>query len=717
MKNTSMNRRTFLKVTTVAGGGLLVGCSFSSPKLLSTPHASEEELGMWIRISTDNKITLIVPSSEMGQQAHTGQAMLVAEELEVDWETIRVLTAPYHSEFINPGADPRGLQVTGGSTSISTFWEKLRQVGAGTREMLTSAASQQWGVPVDECKAENGQIFHTPSGRSLNYGQLVIAASKMSPPDSPVLKTSDQFRLIGKPILKLHTPARVSGTAQYGIDVRRPGMLFATVSQSPVFGGQVKSFDEAAAKAVKGVEAVVPIPNGVAVVADSTWHAKQGLEALKPHFEGGESVGLDSIKVTTRLRAALDEMGKAEVTAEKVLDVEYEMPYLHHAAMEPLNCTAHVTADSCEVWAPTQSQHECMESAKDVTGFSEEQIRIHTVMMGGSFGRKQTRDYVEQALMVSKSLLKPVQVVWSREEDTQHGTYRPTSMSRYQVGLGGDGMPIQWESQIAQPNLAAQFIPLVGWLDFDPFAVVGGVHDYGMFPDHFYKVEGVQTDHTGVELGVPVGAWRSPPNSLNVFYTESVMDELAHLVGQEPLAYRLKFLTESPRHKAVLEQVARQAGWDTPLPEGHGRGIAINEWFPMEEAKTVVAQVAEISINNRGKLKIERVDCVIDCGIAVNPDSVRAQMEGSIIMGMSAALMEQVTLDDGRVAQSNFDDYRIAKLRDAPEINVSIVKSDSAPTGTGEPGTSPIVPAITNAVFAATGKRLRRLPIGKQKLV
>jgi isoquinoline 1-oxidoreductase beta subunit len=509
----------------------------------------------------------------------------------------------------------------------------------------------------------------------------------------------------------------VSGTAQYGIDVRRPGMLFATVSQSPVFGGQVKSFDEAAAKAVKGVEAVVPIPNGVAVVADSTWHAKQGLEALKPHFEGGESVGLDSIKVTTRLRAALDEMGKAEVTAEKVLDVEYEMPYLHHAAMEPLNCTAHVTADSCEVWAPTQSQHECMESAKDVTGFSEEQIRIHTVMMGGSFGRKQTRDYVEQALMVSKSLLKPVQVVWSREEDTQHGTYRPTSMSRYQVGLGGDGMPIQWESQIAQPNLAAQFIPLVGWLDFDPFAVVGGVHDYGMFPDHFYKVEGVQTDHTGVELGVPVGAWRSPPNSLNVFYTESVMDELAHLVGQEPLAYRLKFLTESPRHKAVLEQVARQAGWDTPLPEGHGRGIAINEWFPMEEAKTVVAQVAEISINNRGKLKIERVDCVIDCGIAVNPDSVRAQMEGSIIMGMSAALMEQVTLDDGRVAQSNFDDYRIAKLRDAPEINVSIVKSDSAPTGTGEPGTSPIVPAITNAIFAATGKRVRRLPIGKQKLV
>jgi len=717
MKSTTMNRRTFLKVTTVAGGGLLVGCSFSSPKLLSTPQASEVELGLWVRIDTDDKITLILPVSEMGQQAHTGQAMLVAEELEADWESIRVVTAPYHSEFINSGADPRGIQATGGSASISFFWEKLRQVGAGTREMLTTAAAQQWGVPVEECQADNGRIRHSGSGRSLSYGQLVIAAAKLSPPDSPALKTPDQFRLIGKSIPKLHTPIRINGTAQYGIDIRRPGMLFAAVSQSPVFGGQVKSLDEAAARTVKGVEAVVPIPNGVAVVADSTWHAMQGLEALKPEFEGGESVGLDSTKVTARLRAALDEMGKAEVTAEKVLDVEYEMPFLHHAAMEPMNCTAHVTADSCEIWAPTQSQHECMESAKDVTDLSEEQIRIHTVMLGGSFGRKQTRDYVEQALIVSKSMQKPVQVIWSREEDTQHGIYRPTSMSRYQVGLGRDGLPVQWESQIAQPNLAAQFIPLAGWLDFDPMAVAGGVHDYGLFPDHFYKVEGVETDHTGVELGVPIGPWRSPPNSLNVFYTESVMDELAHLAGQEPLEYRLKFLGESPRHKAVLEQVAKQAGWGTPLPEGHGRGIAINDWFPLDEAKTVVAQVAEVSVSERGKLKVERVDCVVDCGLAVNPDSVRAQMEGSIIMGMSAALFEQITIEDGRVAQSNFDDYRIARMRDTPEINVSIVASGAAPTGTGEPGTSPIVPAITNAIFAATGTRLRRLPIGRQKLV
>ena len=717
MKNLTMNRRTFLKVTTVAGSGLLVGCTFRSPQLLSTPKASEEELGLWVRISTDDKITLILPASEMGQQSHTGQAMILAEELEADWNSIQVVTAPVHSEFTNSQADPRGIQVTGGSASISFFWDKLRQVGAGTREMLTEAAAQKWGVPVTECQADNGRIRHSVSGRSLSYGQLVSAAARLSPPSSPTLKTPDQFRLIGKSIPKLHTPAKVNGSAGYGIDVRRPGMLFAAVSQSPVFGGQLKSFQEAAAKAVRGVEAVVPIPNGVAVVADSTWHAKQGLEALTPQFEGGGSAGLDSAKVTTRLRTALDEMGKAVISSAKVLDVEYEMPYLHHATMEPMNCTAHVTTDSCDVWAPTQGQEYSMKAAMEVTGLSEEQIRIHTTLLGGGFGRRSEWDFVTQAVTVSKALQKPVQVIWSREEDTQHGFYRPTSMSRFQVGLGKDGLPVQWESQIAQPNLAARFMPPLGWFDFDPMAVAASVHDYGLFPDHFYKVEGVETAHSSVDLGVPIGPWRAPPNSLNVFYTESVMDELAHLADIDPLEYRLKFLGESPRHKATLERVAKQAGWGSPLPEGHGRGIAIHDWFPLDEAKTVVTQVAEVSVTKRGKLKVHRVDCVIDCGLVVNPDSVKAQMEGGIIMGMSAALFEQITLEDGRVTQSNFDDYRIARMRDTPEIHVSIVESDAAPTGVGEPGTSPIVPAITNAIFAVTGTRLRRLPIGRQKLI
>jgi len=717
MKNTNMNRRTFLKVTTVAGGGLLVGCSFSSPKLMSTPQASEEELGLWVRISTDNKITLIVPASEMGQQAHTGQAMIVAEEMEADWNSIQVVHAPYHSEFKNSVADPRNIQITGGSSSISFWWEKLRQVGAGTREMLIEAAAKKWGVPVSECHARESQVLHSESGRSLTYGQLAGAAAKLSPPDNLTLKSPDQYRLLGKSIPKLNTLARVNGTAQYGIDVRRPGMLFAAVRQSPVFGGQVKSYNEKVAKSSKGVVAVLPIPNGVAVVADTTWHAQKGVESMEVVFEGGETLGLNSSKVSKNLSAALDDIGKVDVQAEKVLEVEYEMPFLHHATMEPMNCTALVSDNSCEIWVPTQSQYDCMETAKEVTGFSEDKIQIHTIMMGGSFGRKQFRDYVEQALIISKFIQKPVQVIWSREEDTQHGKYRPTSMSRYQVGLGRDGLPVQWESQIAQPNMLAQIISPLGWFNFDPMAVVGGVHDYGLFPDHFYKVKGVGTDHTDVELGVPLGPWRAPPNSINVFYTESVVDELAELAGQDPLDYRLKLMSESPRHRSVLEQVAKQGGWGSPLPEGHGRGLAINEWFPLEEAVTVVAQVVEISVSKRGKLKVHRVDCVIDCGLVINPDSVKAQMEGSIIMGMSATLFEQVTIENGRVAQSNFDDYRIARLRDTPEINVSIVKNDSAPTGTGEPGTSPIVPAITNAIFAATGKRIRRLPIGRQKLV
>ena len=717
MKNTNMKRRTFLKVSTVAGGSLLVGCSFSSPKLLSTRQANEEELGMWVRISTDNKITLIVPSSEMGQQAHTGQAMLVAEELEADWNTIQVVTAPVHSEYKKSIFSEQG---TGGSGSITDWWEKLRQVGAGTREMLIEAAAQKWGVPVSECKARGGQVLHSESGRKLSYGQLASAAAKLNPPDNPILKSPDQYRFLGKSIPKLHTPARVNGTAQYGIDVRRPGMLFAAVKQSPVFGGEVKSYDEAAAKAVRGVEAVVPIPNGIAVVADTTWHAQKGLEGMEVEFEGGDTLGLNSSIVNEKLGAALDDMGKVDIKAEKVLEVEYEMPYLHHAAMEPMNCTASVTADSCEVWVPTQFPSRCMDAAKEVTGFSEDQIQIHTTMLGGSFGRKQTKEYVEQALIISKFIQKPVQVIWSREEDTQHGTYRPTSMSRFQIGLGKDGKPIQWENQIAQPNLGADFFPPGRLFNFDPMTYPASVHGGLIFTlpkKHFYNVEGVEMSHTPVDFGIPLGYWRSPPNSINVFYTESVMDELAHLAEIDPLEYRLKFITESPKHKAVLELVAKQAGWGNSLPEGHGRGIAINDWFPLDDDVSVVAQVAEVSITNRGKLKIHRVDCVIDCGFSVNPDSVKAQMEGGIIMGMSAAMFEKITIEKGQVAQSNFDDYRIAKLRDAPEINVTILKSDAVPTGSGEPATSPIVPAITNAIFAATGKRIRKLPIGKQKLV
>ena len=715
MKKTTMNRRTFLKVTTIAGGSLLVGCTFDSPKIMSSANAKENELGLWVRIDKNDNITLFLPASEMGQQAHTGQAMILAEELEADWNSIRVITASNHDEFKNQMLF--GMQRTDGSKSIMAFWDKLRVVGAGTKEILIEAAAKEWDVPKTECIADKGFIKHSKTGRKSSYGQLAQAASKFSPPENPTLKSPDQFKLIGRSIPKLHTPDKVSGRAEFGIDVRRPGMLFAAVCQSPVFGGEIKFFDEIAAKSVKGVEAVVKIPNGIAVVADTTWHAEKGLKSLRCEFEGGNTTNLDSSKVSAKFRATLDEMGKAELSGEKSLDVEYEMPFLHHATMEPMNCTAHVTSNSCEIWVPTQNQEDCMNAAKDVTGFSEDQIIIHTTLLGGGFGRRGEKDFVTQAVIVSKAIQKPVQVIWSREEDTQHGFYRPASMGRFQIDLGKDGLPIKWESQIAQPNMASRWIPPLGWIDFDPLAVAATVNDYGMFPDHFYKIEGVNSEHTGVELGVPVGAWRAPPNSLNVFYTESVVDELAYMVGQDPLDYRIRLITNSPRHLSVLKQVAKQASWGESLPEGHGRGIAINEWFPLDEKRTVVAQVVELSVSNRGKIKLHRVDCVVDCGLAVNPDSIKAQMEGAIVMGASATLFEQITIKDGRVVESNFDDYRIARMKDTPKIEVSIVKSESSPTGIGEPGAAPIAPAITNAIFAATRKRIRKLPIDKQKLV
>ena len=712
---TKMNRRTFLKVSTVAGSGLLVGCSFSSPKIMSSQEPSETELGLWIRIGQDDSITLVLPSAEMGQHAHTGQAMIIAEELEANWESINVINAPINSEYVNP--ELFNKQRTDGSTSISAFWDKLRYVGAGTRMVLIKAAANKWNVPENECEATNGYIIHKKTSKKLSYGKLALSASKITPPEEPILKKPEEYKYIGNSVPKIHTKSKSNGKAIFGYDVRMPDMLFASVKQSPIFGGKLKSYDEKAVKNISGFISVVPVPNGIAVVANSTWRAMKCLEVLNPKFEGGNTKGLTSKKIKEVLTSKLDDLGKVEVVADKVLDVEYEVPYLHHATMEPMNCTAYVRDDSCEIWVPTQFQSKTLETAMDVTGFSEDQIKIHTTLLGGAFGRRLETDFVTQALIVSKSLKKPVQVVWTREEDTKHGFYRPLSISRFQVGLNNEGKPLQWESQVSQPNLLAQFVPSMGWLNFDPMTIPAAVHDYPLIPKHFYEIDGVNVTHSPVIFDVPIGPWRAPPNSINVFYTESVMDELSHLAGIDPLIYRLSFLKNSPRHKKVLELVAKQSGWGTDTMEGQGRGLGINEWFPINETKTILGVVAKVSISEKGKLKIDRVDCVVDCGIAVNPDSVKAQIEGGVIMGLSAALYEKITIKDGQVSQSNFDDYRITRMRDTPEINISIVKSLERPTGTGEPGSSPIVPAITNAIFAATGKRIRKLPIGKQKLV
>ena len=717
MKNTNMNRRTFLKVTTIAGAGMLVGCSYQSNPNLSTPMAKTEDLGLFIRISKDNSITIISPTSEMGQGTHTAHAMIIAEELNAEWENIKVVTTHTIRSEYNTSSDVS----TGGNRGIRMWWDRLAEIGAGTREILIEAGANKMGVSVQECEAKNGFVLHQPSNRKLSYGQLAEAASKLDPPSSPRLKSRDRYRFVGKPMSRIDTPQKVNGSALYGTDVRLPGMLYAAVSQSPFFGGKVTTFDKNAAMSVKGVVAVLPITHGISVVADSTWHAQKGLEALKVQFEGGKTHNLGSEELEQLFTSTLDEMGKAEVEGKNTLDLDYEIQFLSHAAIEPMNCTASVSETSCEVWAPFQFQSNALSKIKDTTGLSEDQIKVHTTYVGGGFGgrfRLWGEDFVEQSVVLSKELGQPVQVFWSREEDIQHDYYHPTSRSRFQISLGEDGMPRKWENQQAAGSQWVQNSPILNMIDVNPMAYSSSAHSglssslASVFAPKFkphYDLEGVNFDHTSVDLEIPLGWWRSFMFQ-NTFYLESAIDESAHLAGDDPFEYRMKLLKNSPRFKKALEQVAEDSNWSSPLSEGHGRGISICNF-----QGSVCTEVAKVSVNKRGKLVVHNVDCVIDVGKYVNPDTLRAQVEGCVIWGISIATQEEITFKNGMVEQSNYDEYKIARMKDAPTINVRVMDSNYEPTGS-DAGLPPTPPAITNAIFAATGKRIRKLPIGKQKL-
>jgi isoquinoline 1-oxidoreductase beta subunit len=718
MKNLNMNRRTFLKVTTVASGGLLVGCTFQSNPNISAPTAISEDLGLFIRIAKDNSITIISPTSEMGQGTHTAHAMIIADELEADWKKINVVTTHTVRSEYNTSSDVS----TGGNRGIRLWWDRLAKIGAGTREILVEAGAQDMGVSVKECQAQNGHVVHLPSGNKLSYGQLAETASKLKPSSSPKLKTKDQYRFVGKPMPRLDIPAKVNGSAIYGTDVRLPGMRYAAVSQAPVFGGEVKAYDRAAAMAVRGVEAVIPIPHGMSVVADSTWHAQKGLEALNVQFVEEENAGLDQEGLGRRFQASLDDMGKTKLSREKVLDLEYEIQFLSHAALETMNCTALVSDNYCEVWGPFQFQTSALNKIKEVTGLSEDQIKVHTTYVGGGFGgrfRLWGEDFVEQAVILSKELGKPVQVMWSREEDIQHDYYHPASRSRFQISLGDDGLPSQWQNQQAAGSQWVQNDKLLQILDINPMAYSSSAHSglsgvlFSTFAPKFkphYDIAGVNFDSTVVDLEIPLGWWRSFMFQ-NTFFLESALDESAHLAEADPFEYRLKLLGNSPRFKKALELVAEDANWGSPLAEGHGRGIAICNF-----SGSVCAEVAEVSVSKLGKLVVHRVDCVIDVGRYVNPDTLKAQVEGCVVTGISVATSEEITFKDGRAEQTNYDDYKIARMRNTPEINVRVIDSEEGPFG-GDAGLPPTPPAITNAIFSATGKRIRRLPIGRQKLV
>ncbi len=695
----SLSRRVFLKKSALTFTGLIIGFTYEPESSLAVKVENAEELGIWIRIAPDGSTTLIVPSSEMGQGVNTSLSMILAEELEADWQSVKTETAPVNSKYINP--ESNSGQMTAGSSSVKGFWNPLRKAGAAVRLMLQKAAAQKWEIPIEECVAKSGYIYRKNSSQKLSYGELAEAAGKIDIPSDPPLKNSKDYNLVGKSIKRIDIPSKTNGSAQFGIDVRLPEMMYATIRQSPVFGGEVLSYDEDAAKSIRGVKKVTLIPNGIAVIADNTWRAKRGMEVLNLKFHGGETIGLESQQVQKELLKALDDEGKTKIEANKVLDLEYEVPFLAHAPLEPMNCTANVTDNFCEVWVPTQSQGGCMDAAKEITELDEEQIQIHTTYLGGGFGRRGETDYVKQSLILAKALGKPIKVTWMREEDMQHDFYRPASMSRFQIGLNKDGFPISWNNQLASPSILKRFFAPMAWFNIDPLSTEGA-------DEIPYVIEDFNIDYSEVDSGVPVGFWHSVGSSFNAFFTESAIDEAAHLAQQDQFDYRMKLLSGKPRFQKVLEKVMRESKWGRILPKGHGLGISIHK-----TRGSIAGAVIEVSTDVNGMLNLNKAWIAIDCGKVINPNTVRAQMEGGFTFGLSATLGEEITLKDGRVEQSNFHDYSILRLKGSPEISVEIIESGNEIGGVGEVAVPLAAPALTNAIFSSSGRRIRSLPLSK----
>ena len=700
----ALSRREFLEATGIAGAGLLIGFHLPTrTRVLTTKPAAAAgmELNAWIHIGTDDAVTLIVSESEMGQGVLTSLPQILADELDADWTRVR-------SEHALADRAKFGRQSTGGSTSVRTGYANLRKAGAAAREMLIRAAAEGWGVDPATCRTESGFVLHDPSRRRLSYGELAERAATLPRPENPRLKDPKDFRYIGKPVARLDTHDKVLGRARYGIDVQVPGMLIAQVVHCPVFGGKVKSFDGSAALAVAGVRHVVEIPAGVAVVADHFWAAKQGRDALRVTWDAGEHGHLTSAVITAMLKSAVatgvaarddGDAAAALSGAARTVEAVYELPYLAHATMEPMNCTADVRADRCEVWVATQSPTGTQDTAARITGLPVEQVTVHTMLLGGGFGRRSQTDFVADAVHTSKAVGKPVKVVWTREDDTRGGYYRPAAYNTLAGGLDASGKPLAWIHNIASPSIMSQFGPLRNGIDG------AGVEGASNIP---YAIPNIRVTYATIDLPITLWFWRSVGSSLNAWITESFVDELAAAAGKDPVEFRLSLLAEHSRFRRVLETAAREAGWGSPLPAGRARGVALHESFG-----SIVGEVAEVSVGSDGTPHVHRVVCAVDCGDVVNPDIIKAQMESGIVYGLSAALWGELTIQGGAVKEGNFDTYPILRIGQMPRIDTFIVTSGDALGGIGEPGTPPIAPAVCNAIHALTGKRIRRLPIGK----
>ncbi|SAK48792.1 xanthine dehydrogenase family protein molybdopterin-binding subunit [Caballeronia ptereochthonis] len=714
------SRRTFLKAAgALAAVSLTVGFEWAGTGrrgLAATMPEATFAPNAFVRLAPDNSVTIIAKHVEMGQGAYTGIATIVAEELDVNWQDVRVESAPADARrYANLAFGT--IQGTGGSSAMANSWMQLREAGAKARAMLISAAAAQWQVPSAELTTRDGSVHHLATNRTATYGSLASAAARLPVPDKVTLKSPNDFRLIGHQLPRVDVPPKTDGTAQFTLDVTFPGMLVALLQRPPLFGATVRSFDASASKAVPGVVSVVHVPGGVAVVANGFWAAKRGRDALKVEWDDSQAEKRSSDAIMAEYRRLAEQPGVSaredgDATgalsgAAKKISATYAFPYLAHAPMEPLDAVVKLTADSCEIWAGDQFQTVDQANAARTAGLEPQQVTIHTLYAGGSFGRRaNTRsDYIVEAVSIAKALGAngtPVKLQWTREDDIHGGLYRPMYLHKLDAGLTTDGKLVGWRHRIVGQSILAgtPFAKVMVKNGIDSTSVEGAAN-------LAYAIPNVSVELTTTQTGVPVLWWRVVGSSHTAFAVEAFIDEAAHAAGKDPFIFRRDLLAHEPRMRAVLELAAEKAGWDPakPLPKGRGRGIAVAEAF-----KTFVAQVAEVSVDKDGNVKVDRVVCAVDCGTPINPDIIAAQMEGGIGFGLGAALHSAITLKDGKVEQNNFDVYQVLRIAEMPKVDVHIVPSGEAPTGVGEPGVAPIGPAVANAIFAATGKRLHSLP-------
>jgi isoquinoline 1-oxidoreductase beta subunit len=737
-----LSRRQVLKASGAVGGGLLL--SFYLPHGDTLAASTGEKAAntatfapnAWLRIARDDRITIIVDKSEMGQGIMTALPMILAEELDADWSRVEAEFAPADTAYTNPLL---AMQMTGGSTAVASSWDNLRRTGATARAMLLEAGASRLGVPTDECKTEKSRVLHKPSGKSVGYGELADSAAALPAPKNVRLKSKDGYTLIGQPRGRLDTAAKLEGRVVFGIDMKRAGLLTATVMHPPVFGAKVASFDSAKAGSMPGVREVLSIASGIAVVADSYWHASQAAKALEIKWTQSAIDALDDNAIRAQLRGRKDEAGSAVrkvgtvedafATAAKVISATYETPYQAHVTPEPMTCTAHVTDGKCEIWAPTQAQTIAQSVAAAVTGLDRDRIAIHTTFLGGGFGRRIEPDIVAEAVELSQKLRAPVKVIWSREEDLQHDHYHPATVIEMKAAFGTDGALRAWSHHLVSPShmaglmgyhrIARMPAGLPEWLRSGLSGVGSVFVDKGVFREQAtegasnlpYAIPHLRVSYTRQEQGIPTGNWRSVAHHYNCFAAECFIDELAAVAGKDPVEFRLGLIKDNSRLANVLKLAAQMAKWGEPLPEHAGRGVAIHDY-----KGTRVAHVAEVEVGGDGVVKPRKVWCVVDCGIVINPKIVTAQVESAIAFGLTAALKGSIQIKAGRVVQSNFHDYPILRMDEMPDVEVKIVESSETPTGIGETNVPPVAPATANAIFAATGKRIRKLPIKAEDL-